>query len=147
LIEAKGTTLSLIDQGEIVTKQINPLSKKLEKIYSSLLRYVEIYRPTYIVIEKLYSHYKHPTTAYYLGNVKGLISLICGQKNIPLIEYGSTRIKKAITGKGNASKFQVQKMVEYLLSLKKPIKSFDISDALSLAVAHACISKTVKLPN
>lgn len=147
LIEAKGNTLSLIDQGEIVTKGIDQLSKKLEKIYNILLRCVEIYRPNYIVVEKLYSHYKHPTTAYYLGNVKGLISLICGQKNIPLVEYGSTRIKKAIIGKGSASKYQVRKMIEYLLSLKEPIKSFDTSDALSLAVAHAYISKTVKLSN
>ena len=145
LIEVNNSDLSLIDQGLIVTKGISSLSKRLEKIYNTLERFIEKHRPTYIVVEKLYSHHRHPVTAYYLGNVKGIISLVCGQKNIPLVEYGSTRVKKAIVGKGSASKYQVQRMIEYLLSLKEPIKSLDISDALSLAVAHAYISKTAKL--
>lgn len=141
LIEVNNSKFSLIAQGLIITKGINLLSKRLEKIYNTLERFIEKHRPTYIIVEKLYSHYRHPVTAYYLGNVKGIISLVCGQKNIPLVEYTSTRVKKVIVGKGSASKYQIQKMVEYLLSLKEPIKSFDISDALSLAIAHAYIMK------
>jgi len=142
LIQTDGDKISLINCGKVSTHSQTPFSKRLEKIYDSLLRLVKRHKPSYVVVEKIYSHYKHPTTAYYLGQVQGLIYLICGKKGIPLVEYNSTRIKKAITGKGNASKLQVQRMVEYLLSLEKDIQYPDISDALSVAVAHAYIMKT-----
>lgn len=141
LIQTENGKISLINCGKVSTHSQTPFSKRLEKIYDSLLRLVKRHRPSYVVVEKLYSHYKHPTTAYYLGQVQGLIYLICGKKGIPLVEYNSTRVKKAITGKGNASKLQVQRMVEYLLSLKKNIWCSDIFDALSLAIAHAYIMR------
>jgi len=147
LIQVNGRKLSLIDQGKISTNRIDQLSKRLTKIYSILKALIERYRPSCVVVEKLYSHYRHPATSYLLGSARGIIHLVCGQENIPLVEYSSTRVKKTITGRGTASKLQVQKMVEYLLSLKEPIKSFDISDALSLAIAHAYISKTAKWSN
>jgi len=139
LIQVNGRKLSLIGQGKISTNRINSLPKRLKKIYDTLRVVMERYKPSCVVLEKLYSHYRHPTTSYLLGSVHGIIHLICGQRNIPLVEYSSTRVKKAIIGRGTASKLQIQKMVEYLLSLRKPIESFDISDALSLAIAHAYI--------
>jgi crossover junction endodeoxyribonuclease RuvC len=57
-------------------------------------------------------------------------------------EYAATRIKKAIVGKGLASKQQVQRMVLDLLGLKETPAYMDITDALALAIGHYFIGKS-----
>ena len=65
------------------------------------------------------------------------------QKNIAFFEYPATRIKKAMTGSGHASKLQIQKMVEHTLGApEESFGSADITDALSLAIAHAYLTRS-----
>ena len=52
-----------------------------------------------------------------------------------------TRIKKAITGNGHASKHQVQRMVQNLLNLKTPPEPVDVIDALAMAISYCYIEK------
>ena len=59
--------------------------------------------------------------------------------NIPMFEYAATRVKKAIVGKGLASKSQVQNMVANILGLNTLPKYTDVTDALALAIAHSHI--------
>jgi crossover junction endodeoxyribonuclease RuvC len=99
-------------------------------------------KPDALVLEKLYAHYRHPTTAYLLGQARGVICLACAKANIPLVEYAATRVKKAIVGKGLASKNQVQRMVSSMLSLATMPKYTDITDALALAIAHHYIMRS-----
>ena len=62
--------------------------------------------------------------------------LVCGKFDIELRNYPSTRIKKAVTGNGHASKYQVQKMVQGLLRLKSAPEPVDVSDALAMAISY-----------
>lgn len=141
LIESFNGNLRLIEAGIIRTTSSQNISERLNKIYRGIFKLVKERKPEVLVLEKLYAHWRHPTTAYILGQVRGVICLICAQMNIELSEYGVTRIKKAIIGRGNASKYQIQMMVANLLRLECAIKSSDVADALALAIAHAHISK------
>ena len=47
------------------------------------------------------------------------------------------QVKKAVTGKGKASKEQVAFMVKRLLGIQKDIKPLDITDAIAIALTHA----------
>ena len=47
------------------------------------------------------------------------------QKNIPIFEYAPKKIKKSITGNGNASKEQVAKMLQNMLKIKTLPKKLD----------------------
>ncbi|MCM8793833.1 MAG: crossover junction endodeoxyribonuclease RuvC, partial [Candidatus Omnitrophica bacterium] len=102
------------------------------------------FRPQVMVLEELYSHYKHPRTAILIGHARGVISLVAEEKKIPLIGYSSTRIKKALLGRGDATKEQVQRMIQYLLNLKNPPQPVDIADALALCLAHVYIMRSVR---
>ena len=95
------------------------------------------HKPKVIVLEKLYAHYKHPTTACILGHVRGVICLAAAQNKTPLIEQSVKRIRKALLGNGNASKGQVQEFVKRLLNIPKAELALDTSDALALALGHA----------
>jgi crossover junction endodeoxyribonuclease RuvC len=90
-----------------------------------------------MVLEKLYSHYKHPATAPILGHVRGVICLAAAQEKITLIEQSVKRIRKALCGNGNASKHQAQEFVKRLLNIKAASFKLDASDALSLALGQA----------
>ena len=139
VIEARGGKISLIEAGIVSTAAAQPLPRRLSKIYAAIEKLIDDTRPDCLVLEKIYSHYRHPTTAYVLGHARGVICLACAQKNTPLIEYAATRVKKAIVGKGLASKFQVQRMVASILSLENVPKYTDVTDALALAIAHSYI--------
>lgn len=128
----------LLEAGIIKIAQRFSLSQKIFKIYKSIKKIIKEFHPEAIVLEELYSHYLYPKTAILMGHVRGVIILAAEEKKIPLIGYSSTRIKKAISGKGNATKEQIQRIIQYFLGLKK-IPQQDISDALASALAHAHI--------
>ena len=133
---------SLVDAGVVETKSKYSLPLRLATIYKGILKIVQEYKPGCIILEKLYVHYRHPTTAYILGEARGIICLISAQVQLPLFEYAATRIKKAIVGRGLASKTQVQRMVTGILGLAQLPKYEDITDALALAISHSYIAKS-----
>ncbi|MGE4357737.1 MAG: crossover junction endodeoxyribonuclease RuvC [Candidatus Omnitrophota bacterium] len=138
-------TPHILEAGVIRTTQKLSLPQKVGKIYRGIKRLVEEFQPNFIVLEELYSHYRHPRTAILMGHARGVISLVAEEKKISLIGYSATRIKKVLLGKGNATKEQVQRMVQYLLGLKKIPQPDDVSDALALAIAHARILNRTSL--
>ena len=54
---------------------------------------------------------------------------------LDVFEYAPMKVKQAVTGYGNASKDQVQKMVKALLKSSEEA-SPDASDALATAICH-----------
>lgn len=140
VIQVKGKTLAVIEAGIIQTSAKEPTTKRLDKIYRGILKLISDTHADCLVLENIYSHYKHPATACILGQARGVISLAATSKGLPLFEYSATRIKKAIVGKGLASKSQVQAMIAHTLGLKELPSYMDVTDALALAVAHNYIS-------
>ena len=96
-------------------------------------------KPEVIILEKLYSHYKHPITSILMGHSRGVICLAAGNNDVELVSYPATRIKKAVTGNGRAGKHQVQGMVKSLLGLNTYPEPVDISDALAMAISYVFI--------
>ena len=140
LIEAKNDTdIKLLEAGVIRTQARDQIDSRLSKIYNALSGLIKENKPHVLVLEKLYSHYKHPTTSILMSHARGVICLICGLNNIRLVSYPSTRIKKAVTGAGHASKIQVQRMVSEILKLKKIPEPVDVTDALALALSFVYI--------
>ena len=141
IIEANSGNFKLIEAGVIRTSNKEKLEVRINKIYSAVEGIIEEFQPKVLVLEKLYSHYRHPTTAILMGHVRGAVCLAANQSRLSLIGYSSTRINKAVIGKGNASKYQIQRMVQNLLNLRTTPTPPDVSDALALAIAHAYISR------
>lgn len=141
VIDFNKNRLSLLEAGIVKTSPHQALTDRLNKIYLGMTKLILDSQPDIAVLEKLYAHYRHPTTAYLLGQARGVIILACAKGNIPLVEYAATRIKKAIVGRGLASKYQVQRMVADILNLKSLPKFTDVTDALALAIAHYYIAR------
>ena len=140
IIELADKNFSLVKYGFIKTSYRTKLQNRLDVIASELSAIIEKYNPKFVVLEKLYSHYKHPSTAILMGHVRGVICYLCGEHGVPVVNYSATRIKKAIVGQGNATKEQVQKMVKRFLKIEEEIRISDITDALALAIGYAFIN-------
>lgn len=136
IIDFRNGKYQLVEAGIVRTEVGQGLPARLNKIYRAFAKLIEEARPEVVVLEKLYAHYRHPVTAFQLGHARGVICLLCAQKNIPLIEYQVTRVRKALLGRGNASKQQVQRMIVNMLSLNVSPKYMDVTDALALAITH-----------
>ena len=63
-----------------------------------------------------------------------MVFLAAARAKIPVFEYPPKKAKLAVVGTGQASKFQVQSMIQSLLRLKKLPEPEDAADALALAI-------------
>jgi len=132
---------SVIEAGVIKTKSNTPIQTRIKKIFDEISSIIAEHKPGVLVLEKIYSHYKHPTTAILMGHARAMACLVCGEFDIKLVNYPSTKIKKAVTGNGHASKYQVQRMVKDALKLKYLPAPVDVSDALAMAISYCLIEK------
>lgn len=138
-LDVKNNKIALLEAGVITTSSTQIITERLDKIHRAIAKLIKDTKPDTVVLEKLYAHYRHPTTAYILGQARGVICLACAEAGVPLAEYAATRVKKAVVGKGLASKLQVQRMVAGMLGLDSLPKYMDVTDALALAIAHSYI--------
>jgi crossover junction endodeoxyribonuclease RuvC len=142
VIDFKNNKIALLEAGIVRTSPKQVLTERLDRIYRAMTKLISDSRPDVAVLEKLYAHYRHPTTAYLLGQARGVICLACAEERIPLVEYAATRVKKAIVGQGLAPKYQIQKMVVNILNLQSLPKYTDVTDALALAITHSYIIRS-----
>jgi crossover junction endodeoxyribonuclease RuvC len=112
------------------------MAQRLKGLYGGIVEVMEQYRPAVMAIEQLYAHYKHPRTAILMGHARGTLLLAAADREIPVVSYNATRIKKTVTGNGRAPKDQVQRTVQRELGLSKPPEPPDVADALAVALTH-----------
>src|SRR5207237_8142141 len=119
------------------------LAQRVRSLYDGILEVIDQFHPQTVAVEQLYAHYDHPRTAILMGHARGVIFLAAAQKDVPVVSYNATRIKKTITGSGRASKDQVQRTIQRKLGLAKLPEPPDVADALAVALCHYYL---VKLP-
>ena len=73
IIEDKN--FKLIEAGIIRTRANTPIQVRLKKIFDSLNEIIEEHEPGVLVLEKIYSHYKHPATAILMGHARAVVCL------------------------------------------------------------------------
>ena len=132
---------SLLEAGVIRTKAGSGIAARLARLYRELGEVVDEFKPSAIVIEKLYAHYKHPATAILMAHSRGTVCLLSGVKNVPLFSIASTHVKKTVTGHGHAGKDQVAGMVQHYLRIKSMKAPADATDALAIALAYTFNTK------
>lgn len=134
VVEKKGPKILHIDNGCLTTRVNDSMAERLGQIYEGLLEVFEKYRPEVAVIEEVFFA-KNVASSIKLGEARGIALLAAVQSRIPVFEYATREVKQAMTGYGQATKEQIQKMVKATLSLPE-IAQEDASDALAVAICH-----------
>ncbi|HVO86647.1 MAG TPA: crossover junction endodeoxyribonuclease RuvC [Candidatus Binatia bacterium] len=133
---AGGGKVKLIDGGVIRTNVHQPLDERLIEIYRHVASEIAKYKPSVMVIEKLFFA-QNVTTAMSVSHARGVVMLAGKLAGLEIIEYTPLQIKQALTGYGRADKKQMQEMVRILLNLKEVPKPDDCADALAAALMYA----------
>lgn len=134
-------SVRLLETGTIEPSVSDSLPEKLSNIHKNLDAIIAEHSPEVMILEKLYAHYKHPTTASILGHARGVICLVCAQRGIQLVEQSVKRIRKALVGNGSATKEQTKAVVAHILKFNPEKITLDASDALALALGYAHLQR------
>ena len=134
IVDASGSRLLHIASGFVRAGE-GDWSGRLRKIFEELGAVIDIHAPHELAIEKVFMH-RNPSSALKLGQARGVAILSGALRSLPVHEYSPNEVKQAITGKGHASKEQIQYMTRVLLSLREPPQT-DQADALAVAICHA----------
>lgn len=127
--------LKAIDYGCIrIPSHLEPAYKYL-KIFEGIRHLVEQYRVEVVVVETQYVH-NNIQTAIKLGMARGAVLVASALCDLRIVEYAPTRVKKAVCGRGRASKSQVQYMIKTLFGLSEIPQPADAADALALCLCY-----------
>lgn len=110
------------------------LSERLVRIERDLGDVLLRYRPATASVETLFFH-KDAQAAAKLGHARGVVLLALARSGTQVFEYAPARVKRTVTGNGQADKRQVALMVRAVLGLDQ-LPAGDAADALALALTH-----------
>lgn len=129
-----GRPSELIYSECIETNKKDSQEKRLFHIYEQITKLINTWHPTHIALETLFFSV-NKKTAIKVAEARGIIVLLSGMHKLPLIELSPQEVKQSMTGVGNASKEQVQKMVSLTLKIDTTNKIDDEIDAIALGFA------------
>jgi crossover junction endodeoxyribonuclease RuvC len=136
ILDQRGNEMKSVDFGAIKTETNLNLSTRLKQIYDACSIIIEEHQPDVVAVEKLFFN-RNVTTAFSVGQARGVILLAAEQAGVPVTEYTPLQVKMAVTGYGQAEKKQIQEMVKMILSLPRIPKPDDVADALAVAICEA----------
>ncbi len=136
VLALSGGVMKLVDAGIIRPGSGAALPDRLRELHHDMGEIMDTHKPMAMAIEEIYSHYRHPRTSIIMAHARGVLCLAAAQRDIPVRSIPSTHIKRAVTGRGNAGKEQVNGMVCRLLGITGPLSPLDVSDALAAAIAY-----------
>ncbi len=134
VIESDGHAARLLASGVITTRG-SALPARLGVIFDGLGDVIRDHRPEAASVEKVFVH-KDAAAALKLGQARGVAVCAAATHGVPVYEYDTRVVKKAVVGRGNADKGQVQFMVARLLQVA-PRRQDDEADAMAIALCHA----------
>ncbi len=126
----------LLDYGVLRPPKGKPLESRLHFLFSSALQILAEIQPDYVAVEDPFVG-NSAKSALTLGQARGALLVAAVEKGITVASYPPRSIKSAVAGRGNATKEQVQFMVQRLLRMKEPPTPLDASDALAVALCHS----------
>jgi crossover junction endodeoxyribonuclease RuvC len=126
------TSVKMLDFGVICTTAGTEMGTRLCTLFDDLHTLIEEIKPDLVAIEQLF-FYRMGNTIL-VAQARGVIMLVLAQHKLPYLEFTPKQVKHAITGYGNAEKYEVQEAVARELNLDAIPKPDDAADALAVAL-------------
>ncbi len=141
IIERKGKDFEYLFSKEIKFPRFD-FNKKMEILLEELDRYFDLYSPDEVAIEDGFLG-KNVKSMNILSKIRGVVLAKSIMSNRELMFYSPREVKTAVSGNGNASKEQVNKMVKYIFKLRETEIGNDESDALAVAYCHGVNNRSL----
>jgi crossover junction endodeoxyribonuclease RuvC len=126
--------------GVIRTAVDDELPRRLSTLNRELRSLLDEYGPDAVVVERVFFQ-TNVRTAMSVGQASGLALVAATDAGCTVAQYTANEVKQAVTGYGAATKEQVGRMVQSLLSLAAVPRPPDAADALALALTHLAVDR------
>ncbi|EGD60129.1 crossover junction endodeoxyribonuclease RuvC [Novosphingobium nitrogenifigens DSM 19370] len=135
IIAKAGSRLSHVANGQIRTDASRTMAERLVELDTTLTDVILAHRPDAGAVEEVFVNV-NPQSTLKLGHARGVALVSLARAGMPVAEYPTKVIKKALVGTGGAQKQQVQAMLKVLLPGIR-LAGEDAADALAVAITHA----------
>jgi crossover junction endodeoxyribonuclease RuvC len=135
IVAKAGSRLSHIANGQIRTDTALSMAERLVELDAALADVILRHTPDLGAVEEVFVNV-NPQSTLKLGQARGVALLSLARAGLPVAEYPTKVVKKALVGTGGAAKGQVQAMLKVLLPGVK-LAGADAADALAVAITHA----------
>lgn len=134
IIDGKPQPLVL---GDIDLHKISDAHHKLRYIFERVQALVREYHPQEVAFESPFFG-TNVQSMLKLGRAQGvaIAAVLSASEDTTIAEYAPTRIKQAITGRGQASKEQIAAMINTMLKTDYQPRRLDATDGMAVALCH-----------
>jgi crossover junction endodeoxyribonuclease RuvC len=135
VLKVSSKTIEVVSYGIIKLDAEASFPLRMQELSESVEQLLGKYQPQAVSLEKIFLG-KNADSAFKLGHARGILMCESAKFGATVHEYATRVVKKSVTGKGSATKEDVQLMVQRTLRLPA-IQQVDASDALAMALHHA----------
>jgi len=128
---------ALVEAGVIRLRQKDPVVRRLRALHEELGALLDELRPARVAVEEVFAHVEHVRTAIVMGHGRGVVLLAAALRDLEIDEFAPAEVKKALTGRGQASKAQMQRAVMHQFGLRALPQPPDVADAIAIASCAA----------
>lgn len=144
LICVNKSNVSLIEMGVLQLSKHKDHAERLHLIFKKMETLIKTHQPIAVAIEAPFFG-KNVQSMLKLGHAQGVAIAAAMMSGLHAKEYAPRKIKQSITGRGNATKEQVWKMLQHTLKIVEDVRFLDAADAVAVALCHHYQQKTADL--
>ena len=121
--------------GVLRTAVDDPVPQRLAQLHHDFVDLLDDFEPAVVSVERIFFQ-NNTRTAVGVAQASGLALALAAQRGLTVAQYSPSEVKSVVAGDGQATKGQVQEMVQVLLALPGLPKPADAADAAALALCH-----------
>ncbi len=135
VVACEGARLGWVAHGVISPSDKLAFPDRLLHLLDALDAVIALHAPHEAAVEEVFVN-MNPSSTLKLGHARACALLAPARAGLPVAEYATRLVKKAVVGTGSGDKAQVAFMVRRLLPTAGEV-SADAADALAVAITHA----------
>lgn len=135
VVERAGRGARAVAAGVLRTDPGLAVPRRLAALQSDLRALMAEHEPDVVAVERVLFQ-ANARTAIPVAQAAGLAMAEAVAAGAEVVEYSPNRVKHAIAGFGGADKAQIERMVQTLLGISRPLRPVDAADAVALALCH-----------
>lgn len=135
VVVCEGSRLSHVAHGVVAAPEAAPFAERLLFLFERLVEVIALHVPDEAAVEEVFVN-MNPASTLKLGHARAAALIAPARAGLPVAEYATRLVKKAVVGTGAAEKDQIGFMVRRLLPGAGETCA-DSADALAVAIAHA----------
>lgn len=135
VVERAGRAQRAVAAGVLRTDPGLAVPERLAVLQGDLRRLLADHRPSVVAVERVLFQV-NTRTAISVAQAAGIAMAEAVSAGCEVVEYSPNEVKQAVAGFGGADKAQVERMVQTLLGIARPLRPVDAADAVALALCH-----------